>query len=145
MQESVLNIKYCGSPLFMCIQHSCEKYTVSVHSRGRAVSLIVPFISTLFAANCRLLFLHTTIPFLSNEQHVRQSIFSLLVGQLGGIHGLVGIHIMDLLELFCDNFLTSLTKHFQALLHVVVLYQHHPHDVGIDIFFCRSWELLCII
>ena len=58
---------------------------------------------------------------------------------------IVGIHIMDILELLRDRFLTTLTKQFQALFHVVVFYQHHPHDVGIDIFFCHNWGLLCIL
>ena len=58
---------------------------------------------------------------------------------------IVGIHIMDILELLRDRFLTTLTKQFHALLYVVVFYQHHPHDVGIDIFFCHSWGLICIL
>ena len=99
----------------------------------------------LLATNFHLPCLHITIPFLSNEQHGIQSIFYLLVGQLGGIYRLVGIHIIDLLEFLRDRFITTLTKKFQALLHVLVLYQHHPYDVGIDIFFCNSWGLICIL
>ena len=58
---------------------------------------------------------------------------------------IVGIHIMDILELLSDRFLTTLTKQFHALLYFVVFYQHHPHDVGIDVFFCHRWGILCII
>ena len=129
----------------MCIQYSCEKYTVIVHSMGRALAIIVPVICKLFAANCHLPYLYVTIPFLSTEQHGIQIIFSLLVGNLGGIHGIVGIHIMDLLVFLSDRFITLLTKQLQALIHVVVLYQHHPHDVGIDILLYHNCGLLYII
>ena len=114
----------------------------SVHSRERAVAIIVPIIHTRFASNCHLPCLNVTISFISNEQHGSHIIFSLLVGQLGGIHGIVGIHIMDLLEFLRDRFLTPLTKQLQDLLHIVVFYQHHPHDVGIDLFLRHIWRLL---
>ena len=63
----------------MCIHHYCEKYTVSVNSRGRAVALIVPVICTLFAANFHHPCLHVTLHFLSNEHYKSHIIFSLLV------------------------------------------------------------------
>ena len=129
----------------MHIYNSCEKDTVSVQCRRRTIYIIVSVVGSMIDTNSNIYCLDVPISLLCDEYKKSQGVFYLLVCQRGRICWLVGVHIMNILQLFHYCSLVPVAKNTNTLLHAEILYHHNSHDVIFYILFLHTRWCLCIL